>query len=227
MKRALVGLVAIAVVALVGGGIWLYLSLDYIVKHALESYGAEIVGAKVAVESVQLAPADGAGAVRGLTIGNPPGFRTEQSVAVGTIDLAIDPASVAKKVVHVRRIAVVAPVITYESRRGGSNFDALRQNIARRSGGGKPAAAGNGTRLIVDRLEIRDARVIYAPEIATRGATISFTVPDIQIADIGKRQGGVTPAELADVIAQALGVRMAKAMGRGAAQRGAEILRSR
>ena len=222
MKKALVGLLAVGLVALVAGGIWLYLSLDFIVKYALESYGSDIVGAKVTVESVQLAPADGAGAVRGLAIGNPPGFRTEQSVAAGRIDVAIDPATVAKKVVHVRRIAVIAPVITYESRRTGSNIDAIRQNVARRSNAG--ASAASETRLVVDQLEIRDARVVYAPEIATPGATLSFTIPDIRITDIGKRQGGVTPAELANVIAQALAVRMAKAMGRSAAQRGVESL---
>ena len=226
MKKALVGLLAIALVALVAGGIWIYFSLDFIVKYALESYGSKIVGAEVTVESVKLAPADGAGAVRGLAIGNPPGFRTERSITASQIDVAVDPATIAKSVVHVRRVAVMAPVITYESRRGGSNFDALRQNIARRSDASTPA--DGGTRLVVDRLEIRDARVIYAPEIATPGATISFTIPDIQISDIGKRQGGVTPAEFANVIAQALAVRMAKAMGRSAAQRGAErLLRGR
>ncbi len=222
MKQVLAGLLALVVVALVGGAIWLYVSLDFVVKHAIESYGPDIVGAKVAVESVKLAPASGAGAIRGLAIGNPPGFHSAQSVAVGTIDVAIDPASIAKDVVHVRRIAVIAPVITYESRRGGSNFDVMQRNVARRAGGS--AASGKQTRLIVDQLVIRDARVIYAPEIATRGATISFDLPDIQLVDIGKRQGGVTPAELTNLILQALVARMAKAMGRSAAQRGLQLL---
>lgn len=226
MKNALVGLVALVVIALAGGAIWLYVSLDFIVKRAVEGYGPDIVGAKVAVESVKLAPADGAGAIRGLVIGNPAGFRTEQSVAIGTIDVAIDPASIAKDVVHVRRIAVNAPVITYESRRGGSNFDAIQRNVARRTGSDKSAASGRQVRLIVDQLVIRNARVIYAPEIATRGATISFEIPDIHLADIGKRQGGVTPAELTNLVVQALVSRMARAMGRGARQ-GAEILRRR
>jgi len=228
MKKALAGLLAVALIALVAGGIWIYLSLDFIVKHAIESYGSEILGAKVTVESVKLAPADGAGALNGFAIGNPPGFRTEQSVTVRTIDVAVEPASITKKVVHVRRIVVAAPVITYESRRGGSNFDAIRQNVAQRSGGSKQAESADETRLIVDHFEIRDARVIYAPEIATRGATISYTIPDIQIANIGKRQGGVTPAEFANVVTQALAVRMARAMGRSAAQRGVEnLLRGR
>jgi len=227
MKKALIGLVALVIVALVGGALWLYLSLDFIVKHAIEAYGSEIVGAKVTVDSVKIAPADGSGALRGLVIANPPGFRSEQSAAAGTIDLAIDPASVTKNVVHVRRIAVVAPVITYESGRQGSNFDAIQRNVARRTRGGKSAASGNPTRLVVDQLVIRDAKVIYAPEIATRGATISFDLPDIRLVDIGKRQGGVTPGELTNIIVQALVSRMAQAMGRGAVRRGAEILRSR
>jgi hypothetical protein len=227
MRNVLVGLAALVVIALAGGAIWLYLSLDFIVKHAIESYGPDIVGAKVVVESVKLAPASGAGVIRGLAIGNPPGFHSEQSVTVGTIDVAIDPSSIAKDVVQIRRIVVIAPVITYESGRGGSNFDAIQRHVARRAGSDKSAASGKQTRLAVDQLVIRDARVIYAPEIATRGATISFDVSDIEIANIGKRQGGVTPAALSNLIVQTLVARMAKAMGRGAGRRGAEILRSR
>jgi hypothetical protein len=227
MKKALIGLLALGLVVLVGGGIWLYLSLDYIVQHAIEAYGSDILGAKVTVESVKIAPADGSGAVRGLSIASPRGFHSERSAAAGTIEVAIDPASIAKDVVHVRRIAVTAPVVTYESSRNGSNFDAIQRNVARRTKGEKSAASGKQTRLIVDQLVIRGIRVIYAPEIATRGATISFDLPDIHLADIGKRQGGVTPAELTNLIVQALVARMARAMGRNAVRRGAEILRGR
>jgi len=222
MKKALIGIVALAVVALAGGALWLYFSLDFIVKQAIESYGSEILGAKVTVESVKLAPADGAGVLRGLNIGNPAGFRTERSASVGTIDVAVDPASVTKDVVHVRRIAVIAPVITYESRRGGSNVDVLQRNAKRHAASSRSTGSRKETRLIVDDLVIRDARVIYAPEIATRGATISFDIPDIRLVDVGKRQGGVTPAELANLIVQTLAARMAAAMGRSAAQRSLE-----
>jgi hypothetical protein len=224
MKKSLIGLLALAIVALVAGGIWIYLSLDFIVKRAIEAYGPDIVGAKVAVESVKLAPASGVGAIRGLAIGNPPGFHSEHSLTVATIDVAVETASVTKDVVHVGRIAVVGPVITYESSRNGSNFDAIQRNVARRAAG---KASRKDTRLVVDQLVIRGARVIYAPEIATRGATISFDLPDIQLTNIGKRQGGVTPAELTNVIVQALVARMAQAMGRGAARHGIEILRGR
>jgi hypothetical protein len=227
MKNVFVGLAALVVIALAGGAIWLYLSLDFIVKRAIESHGPDIVGAKVVVESVKLGPANGTGAIRGLAIGNPPGFRSEQSVTVGAIDVAVDPKSIAKDIVQIRRLVVIAPVLTYESGRRGSNFDTIQRNVAQRVGSDKSAESGKQTRLVVDQLVIRDARVIYAPEIATRGATISFDLPDIQLANVGKRQGGVTPAELSNLIVQALASRMAVAMGRGAARRGAEILRSR
>jgi len=227
MKKALIGVVALVIVALVGGALWLYLSLDFIVKHAIEAYGTDIIGANVTVESVKLAPEDGSGAIRGLVIANPPGFRSEQSAAAAKVDVAIDPASITKSVVHVRRIVVAAPVISYESRRGGSNFDAIQRNVARHAGGGESAASGKQTRLIVDQLEIRDATVNYVPEIPTRGATISFDLQDIRLVGIGKRQGGVTPGELADAIAQALVSRMKHAMGRRAAGQSADILRGR
>jgi len=227
MKKALIGLVALVIVALVGGALWLYLSLDFIAKHAIEAYGSEIIGAQVTLESAKIAPADGSGALRGLVVANPPGFHSEQAAAVGRIEVAIDPASITKSVVHVRRIVVIAPVITYESRRGGSNFDAIQRNVARHAGDSKSATSGNQPRLVVDQLVIRDARVNYVPEIATRGATISFDLPDMRLVDIGKRQGGVTPERFTNLVVQSLVSRMAQAMGRGGIRRGAEILRSR
>jgi hypothetical protein len=224
VKRALFGLAALVLVAAIGAGVWLYLSLDWIVKRAIEAYVPDIIGAEVRVAAVKLSPANGAGAIHGLEVGNPRGFKAPQAVSVNAIDVAIDPATVTKDVILVRRVLVVSPAITYESGRSGSNFDAFQRNVAKRAGRGERTAQGKETRLIVESLTIRGARVTYVPEIAARGATLAFNLPDIHLANVGKRQGGVTPGELTKIIVDALVVRMAAAMGRSAAQRGLEGL---
>lgn len=220
MGRIVAAVAALAVVALVAAGVWLYLSLDHVVKRAIENYVPEILQATVELDEVKLSPADGAGTLRGLRIGNPKGFRAPHAATVGTVALAVDPATVVKDVVLVRRIAVERPSITYEPGAKGSNFDVLQRNVERYIGGAGDAKGGR--RLIVESLTIRGARVTYAPQVGRGSATISFDLPDIQLRDVGKSRGGVTPGELAKVIVDALAARIAEVMARAALRRGLE-----
>jgi hypothetical protein len=219
MGRVVAAVAALAVVALVAAGVWLYLSLDHVVKRAIEGYLPDILGAAVELDEVRLTPADGAGTLRGLRIGNPPGFRAPHAATAGTIALAVDPASVMKDVVLVRRIAVERPSITYEPGAKGSNFEVLQRNAARYVGAGE---AKGGRRLIVESLTIRGARVTYAPQVGRGTATISFDLPDIQLRNVGKDRGGVTPGELAKIVVDALAARIAEVMARAAVRRGLE-----
>ncbi len=223
MGRIVAAVAALAVVALVAAGVWLYLSLDHVVKRAIEKYVPEILQATVELDEVRLAPADGAGALRGMRIGNPKGFRAPHAATVGTITLAIDPTTVVKDVVLVRRIAVERPSITYEPGPKGSNFDVFQRNVERYVGAaGKSADAKGGRRLIVESLTIRGARVTYAPQVGRGTATISFDLPDIQLRNVGKERGGVTPGELAKIVVDALAARIAEVMARAAVRRGLE-----
>jgi hypothetical protein len=220
MGRIVAAVAALAVVALVAAGVWLYLSLDHVVKRTIEKYVPEILQATVELDEVKLSPADGAGTLRGLRIGNPKGFRAPHAATVGTIALAVDPTTVVKDVVLVRRIAVERPSITYEPGAKGSNFDVLQRNVERYVGAGGEAKSGR--RLIVESLIIRGARVTYAPQVGRGTATISFDLPDIQLRDVGKSRGGVTPGELAKIIVDALATRIAEVMARAAVRRGLE-----
>jgi len=220
MGRVVAAVAALAVVALVAAGVWLYLSLDHVVKRAIEKYVPEILQVTVELDEVKLSAADGVGAVKGLRIGNPKGFRAPHAATVRTVELALDPGTVVKDVVLVRRIAVDRPSITYEPGAKGSNFDVLQRNVERYVGAGGDAKGGR--KLIVESLTIRNARVTYAPQVGRGTATISFDLPDIQLRDVGKNRGGVTPGELAKIVVDALAARIAEVMARAAVRRGLE-----
>ena len=225
MGRIAAAVAALAVAALVAAGVWLYLSLDHVVKRAIEKYVPEILQASVELDEVKLSLADGVGAVKGMRIGNPKGFRAPHAATAGTIELAVDPATVVKDVVLVRRIAVDRPSITYEPGARGSNFDVLQRNVERyvgAAGPGRKARETEGRRLIVESLTIRNARVTYAPQVGRGTATISFDLPDIELRNVGKERGGVTPGELAKIIVDQLAARIAEVMARAAVRRGLE-----
>lgn len=212
MKKTLLIGVAILAIALGGAVFWLFSSLDAIVKTAIEKYGSEITQVAVSVGSVELSPTDGKGALKGLRVGNPKGFRTPHAVSVGSIELAIDPASIASDVVKIRRIAIASPRISYEAGSGDkSNFDVIQRNVDRYLGKDRKEKASPENRMIVDQLSIRDIKVTYSP-ILLEGKGFEISLPDIELRDIGKAKGGVTSGELAKVVTDALMTRMTRAI---------------
>lgn len=208
MKKIILGIVVLLVVAVGGGAYWFYSSLDSLVKEAIELYAPDITQTRVKVASVKLSLADGAGAINGLVIGNPKGFKTEHAVKAGAIELAVDPASLAKDVIVIRKIAVTAPDINYETSDAGTNFDVIQKNVQgyveRTVGKPDPAKKNDpGKKMIVELLSIHGAKVSYAPAMMG-GKSITLPLPKIDLRNIGKSKGGVTGGELAAEITGAL-----------------------
>lgn len=234
MKRVLMVLLLL-VVALVGGGLyWLRGNLDGLVKQAIVRVGSEIAQVPVGVDAVAIQPADGAGRIGGLRVGNPAGFKAPYLLKVDALELALDLASVAQDVVHIRKIAVLAPDVIYEKGEGQTNLEALQQNIANQIGSRRAEPRhpeGGGKKLIVDELTVRGARAQVAAAFMG-GKTVTVNLPDIVLRDIGKAKGGVMPAELGQELARALNQRLAatvsfdrvtSAMGEGLGKAGGAI----
>lgn len=215
MKKALYALVAIALLLAIGA----WLAVEYVdvgVKWALEHYGPHVTGAKVEVGEVRISPRDGTGRVRGLAIGNPPGFAAARAARFGEMRVALDPATVTADVVQVREIVVDGADITYEKGGKGSNLDVLQANIERyaRAAGDSAASSRSGSassrkRFVVGDLVIRNVRVTMTNR-ALKGQGIGFDLPEVRLTDVGRRQGGLTASELAAAVASAMQQRIAQ-----------------
>ena len=216
-------LIALALLALLaGGGAYLaYHSLDYLVKAGIEHYGPDVAGVAFRVGDAKLSVRDGRGTLRNVDIGNPPGFSAPRAARLAEIRVGLDPLTLADPVVHVHEIAVIAPLITYERGDKATNLDVIQRHIeayVRRSGGSvdmkpgesRPAEAKAGRRkFIVERLVIRGAKVTMT-NAALKGQGISFDLPDIDLRDVGKRQGGATASEIGNLVAGVIQQRIAQ-----------------
>ncbi len=219
MKRSWWAGLALVVVLLAGAAWWLHGSLDHIVRRAIGHYGSQMTGSRVSVDSVELRTTDGRGVIRGLIVGNPAGFRASHAIKVGVIDLAIDVRTLADPVVVIKRLAIEAPDLIYEKGESQTNFEALQHHIAQTagttSGGGSGSSSGSGSaprRLIVEELVIRNARA-QATAAGLAGQTIATTLPDITLRHVGREQGGVTPAQLGQIVTRALTQRLVASLG--------------
>ena len=198
MRVRNVVLLAVALLVLAAGGAawWLYASRDALIKRAIERFGPELTGVSVKVASVKLEPLDGRGAINGLEVGNPKGYQAPHALSLGEMRLAVDPASLTSDVVHIRELSLEAPSIVYERGPGGDNLTAIQKHIESALPKAEPAK-GDGTaekkakerRFIVDRVQVRKAKVSY-------GGAVDLDVPDLTLRDLGKKTGGATAAQI-------------------------------
>lgn len=211
MKK-LAALAALLALVLAGGAWWLSHNMDGLVKHAIEKYGSEMTRARVSVGAVEIRPADGRGVIRGLTVGNPAGFKTAHAMQVAEIEVALDIGTLTGSVITVKKIAIKAPQISYEKGDSLTNFDAIQKNIADYLGpADRKAKDADAKKLIVEDLQVTGARA-QASAAFMNGKTVSIGLPDIALKNLGKSKGGATPGELGQEIVAAIKARLSAAL---------------
>ncbi|MDE2418137.1 MAG: hypothetical protein KGN32_10050 [Burkholderiales bacterium] len=217
MGKFLWAAVVVLVLIIGGGAWWLYRSLDQVVASAIRSYGPEITGVSVKLERFNIKPAEGMAALVGLELGNPKGFKTPRALAVGTISMQLDVASLTKDVVLIKEIVIEKPEVTYEYASGGSNLDVIQRNVeayvASKTGKNESTPKDNATqkKVIIEQVVIRDARAAVSAEIL-QGKAMTLVLPDMRLTDIGKKAGGVTPAEATRQVVGAISQSATKAV---------------
>lgn len=215
MKKYRIALLFLLAIAAAAVYLWVNNPLDRLVKSAIETYGSEMTQARVNVDDVDLSPADGKGAVSGLTLGNPRGFKTPHALKAGHIEFALVPGSLADDVVLINRIRIDSPHISYEENGGTTNFDAIQSNVQRYVGTSRKAQKKEeeqkaDTRMIIGSLVIRNAKVNY-------NGLMDLNLPDIELRNIGKKKGGATSAEVTNAIVTELNRKLAIELAKVAA----------
>ena len=208
MGKILVTVALVLVVVLAGGAWWLYRSLDSVVASAIRGYGPEITGVTVKLQGVKIQAAQGIAAINGLQLGNPPGFKTPQALALGSIAMELDVASLTKDVVLIRSVVIDQPFVTYENQSGGSNLEVIQRHIeayivAKTGAANDDKAGKKEKKFIIDQLTIRGAKAAVSAEWL-QGKTVDVSLPDLRLADIGKKTGGATGGEVAKLVLDAM-----------------------
>lgn len=212
MKKIILGVIAIIVLAVVGIGTFIYVKSDSLVKAAIEKYGSEVAGAKVSVSSVKLQLTEGKATITGLTVGSPPGFNMT-AIKLGEITVALDPGSVSKNPIVIKQIQVGAPEVTYElGANGGSNIQAIQDHAkayVAKGGAGSPAETAKptednkpATKLVIDLLAVTSGKVTLAAPIP--GIAATAPLGDIRLTNIGKDNGGASSQQVAEQLLNAL-----------------------
>lgn len=197
MKKMLLALTALLLVAVGVGMFWLRGNLDSLVAQAIRDYGSAMTQASVRVDKVKIQTTDGHGELQGLFIGNPQGFKTAYALKAERVELEVDLATLASEVIVIKKVAILSPDVVYEKGDAMTNFDALQKNIAQYLGPQeKPKPGEKEKKFIVQEFTVRDAKA-QASAAFMDGKTVTVPLPDIHLRDLGKAKGGATAGELA------------------------------
>jgi uncharacterized protein involved in outer membrane biogenesis len=214
MKKIVGIVVAVVLVVVVGAGIYFYFALSSLVKAGIETYAPRITQTPVTVGSVSASLLGGSLTINDLAVGNPSGFKSKDALQLQKASVTVDPGSVFSDVVHVKDIEIASPHVTYEPGQGSNNLSVLQRNIARTSqadtGQGTPQPqqqSGTPKKLIIDHLLVSGAQASLAvPQVAGAAALVgqesstSVTLPDIDMRDLGAKEGGLPPAKIAEEV---------------------------
>ena len=199
-----VGVLAILIIGLLA---FMMVNVNSLVKNGVEIAGQEVLGVAVTVESVDISFFSGSGEIRNLKIANPRGYESPYAIEIDKLLLVLDPTSLTSDVVHVEKILIDAPKITWEGNPVRSNLKDLQQNAndyapADENASTDTAASDtSGPTVQIDELTISNAKLgVFIPLL---DQPLNLIVPVVQLTDLGKDES-TSPAEVINEIFIAL-----------------------
>jgi hypothetical protein len=183
MKKILIGMVALVLVIVIAIVVGVALFLDSGIKRGVETLGPQLTKVDVKLDGVSVSLLSGTGKIKGLVMGNPPGYQTPYAIRVDAASLALTSSSIFSDKVIIKSIRVESPNIYYECGLGSDNLRTIMNNLSA------------SKKLQVDDLVITGAKVSVLVK-GTGGLAARIALPDIHLTNLGQGPEGITASEL-------------------------------
>lgn len=197
MKRILiVSVLALAVVYVV-----LVFFLGSVVKAGVNGFGPKLTQTKVELDAASISPLTGSGTLSHLVVGNPKGWSSQDAFTLGQVSVKVEPFSILGDHVVVDEILIDGPEFNYETKLLSSNIKDLLKSIESFSGGsgsGKTPATESGKPI---KFVVKKFRLTHGTaRLGVGAAGLPVPLPAISIDDLGVKEGGITPDQLAGAL---------------------------
>jgi len=193
-------------------GILSFLALCYLiailffgnlVRAGINRIGPTVLLAPVVVEEATLAPISGLGTLTDLRIGNPEGWSKADALRINRVHLHVKPFSLLDDPVEVNELTIEQIEIHYETKIVASNISDLLKNAEKSLGLKGPETKttdGKPIRLIVRKFVLRGGTVT----LSAGGQKMVIPMPEINLVDLGVKEGGLTPPQLGFAIMRSI-----------------------
>jgi hypothetical protein len=178
----------------------LYFSLNKIVEKGITTFGSQITLTEVTLEESNISLFSGEGELKGLVIGNPKGFSSNNALSLDRIKVSVDVKSIFTDNILIKQILIDGPKITYELAGKKSNIQAILNNIdspekkEEKVEKTESKKKGSQKKVIIDLLKITNGKISLAMTgLGGKGASLEFS--DLTMRGLGREKGGLTPKE--------------------------------
>jgi hypothetical protein len=195
-------------------------NIDEIVREFIVEQVSEVTDTKVQLDAVKLDLKEGAGSLFNFEQPNPPGFQTKYAFHFDQAELDLDLKSIFDEVIIIEKVFINGAEVVYEYSDGKTNFIELK-NIINANMINKTVAdstsktdqpqqketkkthAKQSKKIIIKSFEMINTKVEGAVPFAS-SQTLSVTLPNIQLNNIGSKEGGVEADQLMAIIIDTL-----------------------
>ncbi|MDR8391360.1 hypothetical protein NC796_09440 [Aliifodinibius sp. S!AR15-10] len=183
MKKKLFYIPGIILCILLIGFFALSLSLDGLVKSAIQKNGSQLLKTEVNVDDVALSLWNGKGTIDGVEIRNPEGFEDRAAIQFNQVSLQVDLSTLFSDTIVVNNLTVQNPSIFVEQNSNGNNLKTLQNQLGSTSGSSSQA------HLVISHLLINDGQVQLTSKLG-KERKVEGEIAQIELTDVGKKGSG-------------------------------------
>ena len=198
-------IIGILVVVLIIALFAIILNLGKIVKTGINTVVPQVTKCEAHVDDVNFNVFGGKFEIKNLVIKNPEGYKTDHAFALGHIFVNVKMGSLMSDVIEIDQVLIDAPEITYEVGLGNSNLNTILENVnsslpysdeAKKED--KEEKKEGGKKVVVNLVKVTNGKIGVSAKIAG-GMEAPIVLPDIEIKDLGKKEGGISMVQAAAI----------------------------
>ena len=210
--KAFIGVVIAAVAIVAVLAVVVFQNLDAIIKQVIEDVGSEVTGTAVRVSEVKFTLQEGRGEIYGLTIANLPGYQSSHLFEMDEVAVQIEPASLTGPVIVINEVLIDGARLIAEQKGTTTNVNELLDSMKPAEEEPAPADTGEAAdvRLMLERFAfVNSTGTLKTEQFGDK----TLKIPDVRAADLGDRETGLTPEQLANSLLSSVIKQVEKAVG--------------
>ena len=198
-------IIGILVVVLIIALFAVILNLGKIVKTGINTVVPQVTKCEAHVDDVNFNVFGGKFEIKNLVIKNPEGYKTDHAFALGHIFVNVNMGSLMSDVIEIDQVLIDAPEITYEVGLGNSNLNTILENVNSSLPSSdeekkeeKEEKKEGGKKVVINLVKVTNGKIGVSAKIAG-GMEAPIVLPDIEIKDLGKKEGGISMVQAAAI----------------------------
>ena len=200
-------IIGIIIIVLIIAVFAIILNLGKIVKTGINTIVPQVTKCEAHVDDVNFNVFGGKFEIKNLVIKNPEGYKTDQAFSLGHIFVDVKMGSLMSDVIEIDQVLIDAPEITYEVGLGNSNLNTILENVnsslpssdeEKKEEEKKEEKKEGGKKVVVNLVKVTNGRIGVSAKIAG-GLEAPIVLPDIEIKDLGKKEGGISMVQAAAI----------------------------